>query len=378
MIMETKHHTKSMLKRPIIFCIAILSSGVSYAQETVATTSASQTSNWSNPLFWLMVFAVVALLAVIIAMGSLLIGLVETKTKSSAVKKTAGLLVAGFFLAGTQSASAQAAGFTAGLSNTTFNLLLAIVVIEVLVILYMYYIMRRMIMALGFEKERKSKWSWPSIRQRLTGSVPVEKETDIATDHNYDGIIELDNNLPPWWKYLFYVTIIFAFGYMYYYHFGSGKLQIAEYEESVKVAEQKQKQNLQQSTNAVDETNVTYLADEASIGKGKTAYATKCAVCHGQAGEGGVGPNLADAYWIHGGSIQDIFKTIKYGVPEKGMVPWQAQMPPAEMQMVASYIKSLAGTDPANAKEPQGELYKEEIVPAGDSTQVQSDNTASQ
>jgi cytochrome c oxidase cbb3-type subunit 3 len=112
----------------------------------------------------------------------------------------------------------------------------------------------------------------------------------------------------------------------------------------------------------VDENTVTLLTEAADIAKGKSSFITKCAACHGQAGEGGVGPNLTDEYWIHGGSISSIFKTIKYGVQEKGMIAWEAQMPALEMQQLSSFIVSLKGTNPANAKAPQGDLYTAEAV----------------
>lgn len=101
------------------------------------------------------------------------------------------------------------------------------------------------------------------------------------------------------------------------------------------------------------------LSDDASIAKGKGSFVTKCAACHGQNGEGLVGPNLTDEYWIHGGGIKDIFKTIKYGWPEKGMISWESQIQPLEMQQIASFIYSLKGSKPANAKAPQGTIYIE-------------------
>ena len=79
--------------------------------------------------------------------------------------------------------------------------------------------------------------------------------------------------------------------------------------------------------------------------------------CHGQKGEGLVGPNFADEYWIHGGGIKNVFKVIKYGVPDKGMIAWQAQLKPADMQKVGSYILTLQGTNPPNPKAPQGTIW---------------------
>ena len=102
------------------------------------------------------------------------------------------------------------------------------------------------------------------------------------------------------------------------------------------------------------------MEDEAALAAGETIFLSKCASCHGQLGEGGVGPNLTDRYWVHGGSISDIFATIKYGVPEKGMISWQSQLRPKNMQQVASFIKTLEGTDPPNQKDKEGTLYQPE------------------
>jgi cytochrome c oxidase cbb3-type subunit 3 len=117
---------------------------------------------------------------------------------------------------------------------------------------------------------------------------------------------------------------------------------------------------LKKAAALVDETSVVILTDAASLVKGKSSYITKCATCHGQYGEGLVGPNLTDAYWIHGGGIKDVFKTIKYGWPEKGMISWESQITPMEMQQISSYIITLKGTKPANPKAPQGIIYIEE------------------
>lgn len=196
--------------------------------------------------------------------------------------------------------------------------------------------------------------------KKLTDTVPIEQEETILTDHVYDDIRELDNNLPPWWKYMFYATIVFAFVYIYYYHFNeNGQLQIEEYTQELAVAEKEKEAYMKLAANSIDETNVK-LADLKGIEKGKGLYQQNCAACHGASGEGGVGPNLTDPYWVHGGGVKNVFKTIKYGVPQKGMISWKAQLSPSAIQEVASYIISIQGSNPANAKEPQGDKYEEE------------------
>ncbi|MBK7391389.1 MAG: c-type cytochrome [Bacteroidetes bacterium] len=201
---------------------------------------------------------------------------------------------------------------------------------------------------------------WTKLGQSFNDSVPVENEADVLLDHNYDGIKELDNNLPPWWKYGFYLTIIFAVIYMVDYHVvGAGNVQLDEYNAQLAEAELQKAERLKLVANNVDESTVTYLTEETAIANGNKIYVDKCLVCHGKAGEGIVGPNLTDEYWIHGGAAGDIFKTIKYGVPSKGMLAWQGQLTPVQIQEVTSFIHTLKGTKPANAKAPQGDLYTE-------------------
>ncbi len=201
------------------------------------------------------------------------------------------------------------------------------------------------------------EFSFNSWWKSLTGAVPLEKEEVILLDHNYDGIKELDNHLPPWWKYLFYATIVFSIFYMLDYHvWSTSPLQIDEYEQEVSKAQKEIEEFQAKNANSIDETNVKILTKDAKVvANGKEIFIGKCVACHGALGEGGVGPNLTDEYWIHGGSINEVFKTIKNGVPEKGMISWKATLKPNEIQDVSNYILSIAGTNPPNAKEPQGE-----------------------
>jgi cytochrome c oxidase cbb3-type subunit III len=187
----------------------------------------------------------------------------------------------------------------------------------------------------------------------------VEKEEDILLDHDYDGIKELDNALPPWWKYGFYITVVIAVIYVLRFHvFNTGPNPEQEYRAEMKHAAEQIEAYRKQSNDMVDEKTVT-LADASGITAGRQLFQKTCFVCHGANGEGGVGPNLTDDYWIHGGSINDVFKTIKYGVPDKGMQAWEKNFSPSEIRNLSSFIKSLKGTNPANAKAAQGEIYKE-------------------
>lgn len=141
-------------------------------------------------------------------------------------------------------------------------------------------------------------------------------------------------------------------------------------------AEKEKQAYLAQMANKVNEENVTALTDPAEIAEGKNIFLTNCATCHGKEGQGGAGPNLTDDYWLHGGGIKNVFKTIKYGVPQKGMIAWETQLSPKQIQQVASYILTLRGTNPPGAKEPQGELWKEENISTNaDTTLIQKDTT---
>ncbi len=192
----------------------------------------------------------------------------------------------------------------------------------------------------------------------LTKSTPITEESKILIDHEYDGIRELDNKLPPWFIALFYGTIIFAVIYMVNYHIiGDGKVMEDEYAAEVKQAKIEQ-QLLSKSGAMIDEETVTQLKDATSLANGKAIFVKDCVACHGQNAEGIVGPNLTDDYWIHGGGIKNVFHTIKYGVPAKGMISWEAQLSPTKMQEVGSYILSLRGTKPANPKAVEGTLWK--------------------
>jgi cytochrome c oxidase cbb3-type subunit III len=197
------------------------------------------------------------------------------------------------------------------------------------------------------------------ILTKLTKRAAPEKEKDILMHHEYDGIRELDNVLPPWWVWLFYGTIIWGVIYIVNVHvIKVWPDQRTEYELEMAQAAVDIDAYLALQAAAVDENTVVALTDAAALSTGNRIFQEFCKACHGAAGEGNaVGPNLTDTYWIHGGSINDVFRTVKYGVAEKGMQSWKGELNPQQMQAVASYILSLQGTNPPNAREPQGEPY---------------------
>jgi len=228
----------------------------------------------------------------------------------------------------------------------------------------------------GVVIEEEPSW-WKKMLTKANDAVPVEKEREIILDHNYDGIRELDNHLPPWWKWLFYVTIIFGVVYLAVYHvFGTMPLQTEEYQAQMEIAEQERLARLaNQPASNIDESNVEFVEDAVALSNGKQIFNLNCAACHKEDGGGGIGPNLTDEYWIHGGSIQDIFRTIKVGVPEKGMISWEVMLSPDQMQNVASYVMTMQGTTPANPKEPQGEIYNAEVLDEEEEMEIDSVET---
>lgn len=200
---------------------------------------------------------------------------------------------------------------------------------------------------------------WKLMMQKMTMAVPLEKEADVLLDHDYDGIKELDNHLPPWWVYMFYGTVAFAFIYMMIYHvFNWAPLSKEEYQIAMETAAVEVAAYREQMANSIDETNVQFVKDdEAALADGETIYVENCATCHGELLEGGTGPNLTDEFWIHGGGVKNVFSTIKYGVAKKGMISWEKKLKPDQIQNVASFILTKQGSNPPNAKEAQGEKY---------------------
>jgi cytochrome c oxidase cbb3-type subunit 3 len=218
-------------------------------------------------------------------------------------------------------------------------------------------------------EEKRAKVAERKIRnlatwRKLMGVRPIEEEKDITIDHEYDGIQELDNPVPIWFNALFYGTIVFGLIYLLVYHvFGWGMNQDQEYLHEVAMAEKAKQEYLAQAANLVDESSVEFNAALAPAGK--AIYTANCAACHGANGEGTIGPNLTDRSWLHGGEIKDIFKTVKYGIPEKGMVPWEQTLTPGQIAEVSSYIITLRDSNPANQKAAEGtavEKYASENV----------------
>ena len=251
--------------------------------------------------------------------------------------------------------------------------LLGVIGVEVLVMLYFLRWLRVLVLPVSVKKEiaqtasKTNRW-W----DRFNKSVSIDKEQDVQLDHDYDGIKELDNSLPPWWIYGFYFTILFAGVYMYRYHISkSSPLQVEELAIEKIQAEKDKVAFMATLANNVDETSIAYNPTAELLAEGKVIFVKNCVSCHGPEAQGAsIGPNLTDEYWIHKGGIKDIFKTIKNGVQEKGMIPWGQQLSNAQIAAVATFIKSLQESHPTNPKAPQGDKYEEESENSSSSDSV--------
>lgn len=202
---------------------------------------------------------------------------------------------------------------------------------------------------------------------KLLGSKPVEEEHEIILDHNYDGIKELDNNLPPWWIYGFYASIVFAAIYLVRFHVFNGENQFDELESDLAQAKIDIEEYKKNAKDLVDFNTVEVLTDAADLKAGQKLFETNCVACHKADGGGGIGPNLTDKHWVLGGGIKNVFKTISEGGRDgKGMIAWKQSLKPAEIAQVATYVLQFQGTTPAEPKAAEGDVWVDENAPVED------------
>ena len=368
----------------IIFAImASLMSVVGFSQSATATaTPVQDTTNYLEMLM----LTIAGLLVLVIWVLSNVLFMISKKavevTKSGKKILMIGWIVMGSLFTNLSSAQdnltdtvskVNAVNYYGGLSETTFwtvstvlGLELLVIFILVLFIKGLWNTIHPLEVKVQLDKQLNTSWlirTWNELDKKFfTKAVPLEKEADMLLDHDYDGIKELDNALPPWWKYGFYITIFISVIYLFKYEvWHNGPNPTEEYNSEMISAREQVDAYLASMKNNVDEKTVT-MSDASGIAAGAVTYSKTCVPCHGSKGEGGVGPNLTDDYWLHGGAVADLFKTIKYGYPDKGMQSWQATYSPIQMQELASYIKTLKGTNPPNGKAPQGDLYKDVVI----------------
>lgn len=334
---------KSAGKIPVILIGLLLMGGGAFA------AGPPEPSSIDNPFVVVSIIIIIILALAIVLLANVLLGAAQIPVKKKDVQ--AGIL---------------AGAAVNGVSDTAFYFISGVIMLEVLILLALLYNVR---LVLSIHKKAKAEAAGETVAKLSKPRVswwtkanrfkPIEEEADLDLGHDYDGIRELDNKLPPWWLYGFYGTILFACVYLWRFHVShTAPLSGEEYAISVQKAEIAKAEYLKKAASLVDETTVKQLTGADELAAGQKIFETTCFACHGKAGEGGVGPNLTDEYWLHGGSIQDVFKTIKYGWPDKGMKSWKDDFSPSQIAQLASYVRSLQGTHPANAKPPQGTLYK--------------------
>lgn len=246
----------------------------------------------------------------------------------------------------------------------TFGLVLSVAILVLLVAIYVLQLLKTFVDESLSAEAKAAIEAEPSLWSKLWNSwndlKPMEQEEEILLDHDYDGIKELDNHLPPWWKGLFYLTVVYAVVYLLIFHvFSAAPLQEEQYELEMAEAAAMKAERDDQLVVDFDENSVTMTTDAVELADGQAFFEQQCAVCHKADGGGLAGPNLTDDYWRNGGSMADVYKVIKNGVQGTAMIPWESQLNPIRMRNVASYVKSLKGTNPPGALPPDGDLYEE-------------------
>ncbi|NVK62940.1 MAG: c-type cytochrome [Flavobacteriales bacterium] len=245
--------------------------------------------------------------------------------------------------------------------NSDLYALVGFNVLLVGVLLYMRRLFNNFVSMVTEEKtpeEIKEDAVVTKVNKILTDAVAIEDEETILLHHEYDGIRELDNNLPPWWVWMFYGTIIFGVIYIFNYHIlGTSDLQIEAYEKEVKQAEIEKEAYLKAMAMNIDETNAVQMTDAADLTAGKKLFEANCVTCHSANGEGNIGPNLTDKSWIYGYDIASIYKTIRAGSPNNKMPEHESKLNPVEIQQVASFVMSLPY---AEGNAPQGDIIEED------------------
>lgn len=365
---------KKYINKIGLAAIVMMSSwSAAIAQDATAAVPAA--SNGTDTAVWTLFGVAFVLLIGIAILSFALLRITQYSLTISDKTKTV-VVLAGMLLlsqwAMAQDAAATAAAAPKAGHHYSINMIVAVAVVlmELIVLLFLAF---RLLKAINVIDPRtvETKAAAPSIMDQLNASVSIEKEKDILLDHDYDGIKELDNNLPPWWLYGFYMTIAWAVIYFIYYQVaGIGLSSTEAYEQEMELAKAETAAYMKTAGNNIDENTVKI--DPAMVAEGQKLYAENCKACHGETGgsmPGGIGPNLTDDYWIHGGNIQEVFKSIKYGWPDKGMQAWQNNFTGGQIAELTNFVISIQGTNPPNAKEPQG-------TKAGAATAAATDSTA--
>ena len=186
-------------------------------------------------------------------------------------------------------------------------------------------------------------------------SYDFKSDPQMADAHEYDGIVEFNNPLPMWWLFTFFITIFFALGYWFYYHsIESGLSSTATYQQALEKFEgEARSRDEKLAASLTDESFLAMASDPEHKSSGQQTYEQNCVVCHLAQGQGQIGANLTDAYWIHGGKPTEIYKTVSEGVLAKGMPSWKPNLGARKVMDVVAYVVSLKNTN-VTGKQPEG------------------------
>jgi cytochrome c oxidase cbb3-type subunit 3 len=384
------NYTHIHKKYKIILALLMLSPASLFAE-------APKVSELTNPMAQVLLGVVVALGICIVILANVVLSAAQVnlkkfketeKNNQTNTGKIVSLIALMLLSTSLFAADGNAANATtvfdtvAGMQSSSFYGLIGTIIAELIIIFFLIANLKFLLKAetvtvkpiasseIDVAKESNFQKWWDGFNSFR----PIKEEAQIDLGHDYDGIRELDNRLPRWWLYGFYCCIIFAGIYLWRYHVShTGMSSKEELQLAIEQGEMDKAEYLKNAANSVDETTVKYLNNEADIAAGKTIFLANCVACHGEAANGlingnpGAGPNLTDDYWIHKGGMQDIFKTIKYGWPEKGMKSWKEDFSPIKIAQLASFIKSMHGKN-ATGKDPQGELYQDAANATTDTT----------
>lgn len=398
MLLKLKKNKSSFLMK-VFYSLFVISLFNFHTTVFAQTTPDSGEIKQAKAVFYDITFAyTLAAVGVLLAFVIYMLGnvfLLAIKNKIEEQKKNGTFIkqgaIIGFILFASINANAQAlpAGVTQVVSENVMCLIGLIIVLELLIIFYLANGIRIflkkespiLVPIVHQEKIKIKKIPWFDRLYRWNTAEDIVK---LDLGHNYDGIKELDNDIPIWWKYGFVLSFIFGVVYLYSYHIvGTRPLQQKEFQIEQEVAAIKQAAYLEKSANNVDENTVKILGiDDIAAGRILFIKPGACATCHAENGSAivngapGIGPNLTDDYWIHKGDIKSIFYTIKYGWPEKGMKSWKEDYSPVQIAQLANYVKSLHGTNPLPAKEKQGVLFSDSTstIKVADSAAVAKTN----
>ena len=375
-------------KSTLVLCILMtVFHQVIFSQTTIAVAQSSSVST-NTVLRYTLLSTVIILMIIIIALSYILNDLAmvyfqnwkkdngKSSTKNVA---TIALMILGLTLTASAQAIEPAKVLTFGIDFANMPVDIYMLAFGVLVEMIIVYGLVASIFKLL--KQAEAVLDIPEVVKNpektffetINETVALEDEHMLDMSHDYDGIRELDNKVPGWWRVAFYATILFAPIYLYRIY-GSHTIQsqYVELENENKAAAIQKTEYLKMTANNVDENSVK-LSDAAGIEAGKALYVSNCVACHGAEGQGSVGPNLTDNYWIHKGGLKDIYYTIKYGWAEKGMKSWKDDFSPSQIAEIASFVTTFQGTTPPSPKEKQGEIYSETAI-INDSTAVKVDS----